>query len=596
MERVRWTSRLGAIVLGLGLGVTAWAGHAAACGGTFCDQPTPTPQDPDPPPMTVNQTAETVLFEVRDGQVEAHVRIEYDPTSQAEQFAWLIPVPALPEFEVGSEPLFDLLVSRTQPTYDLEVTVDDDCPCNPPVDQGGGDGGGPVFLDAGVGGGGGEPEVVLEAQVGAFEATVLAGGTVQGVMTWLDDNGYDQDPAAMPILQDYLDEGHLFVALKLTNDADVAQIHPVVIRFPGSEPCVPLRLTRIAAEPDMAVRVIGLGEARLAPTNWSYVELNPWAIDWTDVNASYPDVMVRAIDEAPGGLAWVTEYAGSTPGLAPGTLAGPGWDETPFVTIEPVSVIDELNAQGLTDCETWSCGFRHPLVGGLLAAYLPVPAGVSAEEFYGDLAAWEDDIDLVAWDGEQFAADYRERIIDPALRAEELMWENPYTTRLTTLISPHEMVSDPMFHENATLLDVDNRRQLDAFEACNEWRTLSLEGWPDVHLRPDWTWHSLDLPPALRVERMPPAGPPMIDTDFSTDILAELEAWESSLNWPGSGTCEAPEEPGPIEGNDAGTTDFSARTSCACRTTRDATDPRGPALALVFVGGLFTYRRRRARR
>ena len=64
----------------------------------------------------------------------------------------------------------------------------------------------------------------------------------------LDANDYAQDPASEPILQEYLDEGFLFAAVKLTAGADVDQIHPLAFRFQGTEPCVPIRLTRIAAE------------------------------------------------------------------------------------------------------------------------------------------------------------------------------------------------------------------------------------------------------------------------------------------------------------------------------------------------------------
>ena len=43
--------------------------------------------------------------------------------------------------------------------------------------------------------------------MGAFEVFVLDGGTVDGVMQWLGDNGFQQDPAAEPILGEYLAEG-----------------------------------------------------------------------------------------------------------------------------------------------------------------------------------------------------------------------------------------------------------------------------------------------------------------------------------------------------------------------------------------------------
>ena len=46
------------------------------------------------------------------------------------------------------------------------------------------------------------------------------------------------------------------------------EIHPLAIRYPGIEPCIPIKLTRIAAVDDMAIRAFFLGDNRVAPTNW----------------------------------------------------------------------------------------------------------------------------------------------------------------------------------------------------------------------------------------------------------------------------------------------------------------------------------------
>src|ERR1041384_3522268 len=66
---------------------------AHACGGTFCDGGMPS--------MQVDQTGEAILFNVADGFVEAHIQIAYDG-GDASQFAWIVPVLAVPEIEVGS--------------------------------------------------------------------------------------------------------------------------------------------------------------------------------------------------------------------------------------------------------------------------------------------------------------------------------------------------------------------------------------------------------------------------------------------------------------------------------------------------------------
>ena len=89
---------------------------AHACGGTFCDI--------GPRAMPVDQTGENILFVIDSGKVEAHIQIQY--RGDAARFSWILPVPALPEIEIGSDPLFTRLLARTVPTYGF-VTQRDSC-------------------------------------------------------------------------------------------------------------------------------------------------------------------------------------------------------------------------------------------------------------------------------------------------------------------------------------------------------------------------------------------------------------------------------------------------------------------------------------
>ena len=249
--------------------------------------------------MPVDQTGETILFVIDEGFIEAHIQIQYDPAMEGEQFAWVVPVTALPEFSVGSQPLVTNALAGTVPSYGYGFWRES---CDV------GDGGGGFCDGTGAADDGGDtgyhldlaapppdgPEVVLETTVGAFEVFVLDGGTVQGVMQWLGDNGFAQDPAAEPILAEYLAEGHLFVAFRLMQQTDVAEIHPIVLRYPGTEPCVPIRLTRIAAEEDMEIRALFLADSRVSSSNWRHVTLNPLKIDWIGVGANYRDVVAMA--------------------------------------------------------------------------------------------------------------------------------------------------------------------------------------------------------------------------------------------------------------------------------------------------------------
>jgi hypothetical protein len=229
---------LAAMALVCGLGWLA-PGEADACGGTFCDAGSMN--------TPVNQASETVVF-VQDGDyVEAHVQITIDPNTDAQQFAWLVPLPAAPEFSVGSQPLFDALLEATSPVLG---TMGPSC---------GGDDSVGFIQSPDAGAATRDPQVHTQA-VGAFEVHTIEGGTVDAVMSWLGENGYAQDPAAEPILAEYLADGHVLVAFKLVPDATIGELHPVVLRFPGNEPCVPIKLTAVAATADMGVRAFFLGE------------------------------------------------------------------------------------------------------------------------------------------------------------------------------------------------------------------------------------------------------------------------------------------------------------------------------------------------
>src|SRR5690554_4266264 len=115
-----------------------------------------------------------VLFHVGESSVEAHIQIQYDPDSGAEQFAWVIPVQSIPEFEGGPQLLFDAVLNASVPSYGLQIQNDF---CSSADDEVGGaaDGGAETGLAGGDDGdngeGDGEPEVVLNTTVGTLPRT-----------------------------------------------------------------------------------------------------------------------------------------------------------------------------------------------------------------------------------------------------------------------------------------------------------------------------------------------------------------------------------------------------------------------------------------
>src|SRR5262245_4810857 len=80
---------------------------AAACG---CFVP------PDPS-VPIVQAGERIVFAMDNGDVVAHIQIQY--AGNDGEFGWLLPLPAVPTLELGTDELFTAITTQTQPKYRL---------------------------------------------------------------------------------------------------------------------------------------------------------------------------------------------------------------------------------------------------------------------------------------------------------------------------------------------------------------------------------------------------------------------------------------------------------------------------------------------
>lgn len=499
---------------------------ARACGGFFCDSVNgvPTP---------VDQTGENILFVVdrAAGTVEAHIQIQY--VGDPQKFAWIIPVTAVPDFSIGSEALFTNLLASTAPLYGFTQTrdcADDDkrqfgCAA---ADAGAlEDGGNSTAALTGPGdeSDSGGPQVIKREVVGAFEIVVLQGGTAAELTDWLDSYGYYQDPDAAPIVAKYLEEGYYFAAAKLIHGAGVDEIQPLVMTYAGDEPCVPLRLTRIAATEDMGVRVFALADARTVPSNYRHVELNDVRLDWSSSADNYKAVVALAIDTPPSdGQGFITEYAGPSALVDRTSIHDTLWDPAAFNTLPVVDVVDTLTQQNLMFCNgefDGGCSFLHPRLLPLLRTYVPAPPEVDEDAFWACLSCYEQQIDMDAWSGEAFAKDFAERIVDPGKHAVDLLDRWPYLSRLLTVISPSEMTVDPEFIVNDDLPEVASPNRIATQSTpCEGSNRMDLPDGHGVLMTPDGNWPTFaeDMPYAARIEQMTPSGAPQELAEFEQAI------------------------------------------------------------------------------
>jgi len=491
--------------------------------------------------MAVDQTGENILFVMEPGTVEAHIQIQY--RGDAARFSWVLPVQALPAFEVGSQALFTRLLTATVPRFGY-TTQRDFCGSLGGTSSGaGGSGGGfPVDASAAVDSG---VSVVLQKTVGAFEVKVLAGGTADEVLTWLATNGYQVPTNAPALFQDYVAKSYLFVAVKLTGGAGIDEIHPLVVRYPGTQPCVPLKLTAVAAVEDMGVRTFFLGTKRVVPGNYKHIVLNPAKLDWIAFGSNYNDLVGRAADSpVANGKGFTTEYAGPTAVVGTTPIAQVSWDPVVFTSLAAVDVVDRLKQQGFMRCSGSSCSYGHPLLLPLLRTYLPAPATLSLDAggvvtdaaaenlFYSCLSCYASQIDQAKWNGAAFAADLRARIVEPARHADALLASWPYLTRMFTTISPAEMTEDPEFREHDGLPIVSTSATAARRITCTGQSGMMLPDGRQVALTPQGAWPLFDMPWAERIEEFPLVGNPIVLVNNTEPINVQLKLWNDSQGWP----------------------------------------------------------------
>ncbi len=421
-----------ASITALGL---ASAPAARACGGFFCNN------------QAIDQSGENIVFVYNDdGTVTTMVQIFYQGPS--EEFAWILPIPAEPAVDVGTDAVFRELAARSQPQFVLNQETLGTCrrepSCGSPWDdldtaeRGGGaqDGGAPA-ADAGAMAPG--VDVRLRANVGPYDVAVLAAGSADALREWLTDNGYLIPDSALAEIDHYVALNHFFVALKLQKDRDSGEIQPIVLTSSNDEPCIPLRLTRIAATPDMPITAYFLGERRVRPMNYMLVQP-----DYEDSGlwlggTNYADYVGGLVDDV-GGQAFVTDYAGDAPEIAIQVEA----IEDLRTETDPVRFLQALRSRGFVG---------DSQLMGILQHYLPPPADWDPQSFYNCLfQGWcTSDPDVIAhFEENPFVPEplvdaLNVGVVQPRARAQALVNGAAHMTRLFTTMSPDEMDVDPQF-------------------------------------------------------------------------------------------------------------------------------------------------------
>jgi hypothetical protein len=450
--------------------------RAAACGGFFCNQP----QNPDELPVA--QTGENVLFAMSRTpsgtyQLEAHVQIAY--TGPADRFSWVVPVDAMPALDVGSDTVFSQLLSVTEPRFAVAWKEEGTCIDIPPPDAGPprdyptAPGSRPQSPPPSSGPSPTPPpgvDVSFRGDVGPYDASIIKSTDASNpkpLLDWLAENKYFVSPQAGKLIADYVREEKLFVAIRLISGVTVKQIQPLVMRFEGPGPCIPLRLTAIAALSDLQINLWVLGDHRVVPQNFYEMQLNEAALNWLPgIGRTYDEVIKQAANEA-GGNAFVTDYSGPA-SIMKGLIYGGSRYRVDQIAAAatPPDALDWIGSMGFP---------RDSRLMDILRTFIPEPAvlkqmNVSEVQFYNNLRSYwmQYMAQFAPFEAPKLAAALQARFIDPLRKAQELFDGFPTLTRLRTFISPEEMSVDPTFVMNTVLPPVPLQRTAKAYLVCGD--------------------------------------------------------------------------------------------------------------------------------
>ena len=517
---------------------------ARACGGFFCTT------------VPMNQVAENILFIQGETKVTTHVQIQY--SGAAADFAWILPVPAVPELAVSHNQIFTQLQLVTQPSFQLNFQEDVSCGF-PPI---------PLATEGPLVGLRYNVDIASEERVGPYDTAVISSDDAKAVVSWLVDNGYQLGDLGVELLTPYVEEGFYFLALKLAPDRDVGDLQPIALTYAADVPGIPIRLTAVATEPDLGILTYVLGEHRAVPTNYRHVQINKAAINWFFGGFNYQSVVTQAANEA-GGQAFVTEYAGSS------EVVGNFF----FATFD----IDKLRQQDHpADFLAATRAQRFPndaQMQTLIRRHIPMPPAVLTEgvlevvfagdreayeqarkggwlqntaesSFYSNMHAYENYLADFAFDANAFADDLQRIVVEPLTQVQEVFAAKPYLTRLYTTLSADEMTLDPMFSYNPDLPAVSNVHAADAYWDCADPETTPLEEWDlvvtladgrEFRTFPFGEFSSprsmpVGVPAAAVVEQLTTSGPPQIIRSLPTAVEATTgptpTGWSLLPNYP----------------------------------------------------------------
>lgn len=166
----------------------------------------------------------------------------------------------------------------------------------------------------------GDVEVEAEYVVGSYEIAVLSATESADLFRWLNDNGYYVAGSAIPVMQDYLDEGMYFLAARVSEEAEGADgsaLTPLKIAYESEIFAIPIKLAAASSpgQQDMIIyAVTDADKGQVGISNYTELGVDDACIwnfedEAAEFSAFYEERFNTAWQGA-GDAGWQVEWAG----------------------------------------------------------------------------------------------------------------------------------------------------------------------------------------------------------------------------------------------------------------------------------------------
>jgi hypothetical protein len=256
------------------------------------------------------QQAVVLFFDDRETLV---LQTEYD--GELADFSWLIPTPSpitADDVHEADANVYYWLDDLTAPSF-YSVSVSHNrtfwggCSCS-----GGGAGGGASSESGATDQD--HVEVLETILTETYAVNLLSALDTQGLVDWLDQNGYTYPAGAETVFGDYIRRGWFFLAVRIrpSHPGEITKqtIAPIQIGVAVDEPVYPMLISSLSSEPETEILIHFISDHRYRASNVTSEEVDYYYVSDPDhYKAEYKQWMKEQVENG-GGEVYLIEFAG----------------------------------------------------------------------------------------------------------------------------------------------------------------------------------------------------------------------------------------------------------------------------------------------